>query len=205
MVSRVSGVVCRGAARGGSSKPMRNHTRRAQGADLHHGCIYMDQLKRVATRGYAYVAASRFKSKSGCFLYGKLRVSDFLPVGEPRADEVTERGYYSESDEDDGEGRDLALEHRNPVLCGGIDSDEEPIPLAPVDDVDFAVDFVPAPPLVVSDGIDSAGEVPLDADVDFADIDFSAIPASSAVSGGIERAGSGVSVLDPDLDFSPLP
>ena len=55
--------------------------RRAQGADLHHGCIYMDQLKRVAARGYAYVACSRFKSKAGCHLYGHLRVSDFLPVG----------------------------------------------------------------------------------------------------------------------------
>ena len=39
--------------------------RRAQGADLHHGCIYMDQLKRVAARGYAYVACSRFKVKLG--------------------------------------------------------------------------------------------------------------------------------------------
>ena len=133
----------------------------------------MDQLKRVATRGYAYVAGSRFKSKSGCYLYGKLRVSDFLPVGEPRADEITERGYFSESDEDDGEGRDLALEHRNSVLCGGIDSDDEPIPLAPVEDVDFAVDF-----------------------------DTSATPASAADSGGIDISGHGVSALDVDFDFA---
>jgi len=33
--------------------------RRAQGADLYQGCIYMDQKKR-AGRGYGYVAVSRF-------------------------------------------------------------------------------------------------------------------------------------------------
>ena len=77
--------------------------RRAQGADLFHGCVYMDQLKRVASRGYAYVACSRFKSKSGCYLYGRLRVSDFLPVGLPREDEITERGAESQSsDSEDG-------------------------------------------------------------------------------------------------------
>ena len=40
--------------------------RRAQGADLIHGCIYFDQLKWPAARGYGYVAVSRFKTRAGC-------------------------------------------------------------------------------------------------------------------------------------------
>ena len=61
------------------------------------GCIYMDQRKRAAGRGYAYVAVSRFQSRAGCHWYGKLRRSDFLPVGEEKEDEVLERGVESES------------------------------------------------------------------------------------------------------------
>ena len=71
--------------------------RRAQGADLEHGCLYFDQLKRPAARGYGYVAASRFKTRCGCYLYGKLRTSDFLPVGPDLASEHLERGYDSVS------------------------------------------------------------------------------------------------------------
>ena len=82
--------------------------RRAQGADLDHGCIYFDQLKRPAARGYGYVAVSRFKTRSGCYLYGKIRTSDFLPVGPDLASEHLERGSLSESSGDsDGGG----LEH----------------------------------------------------------------------------------------------
>ena len=68
--------------------------RRAQGADLFQGCIYMDQKKR-AGRGYGYVAASRFMHRRTCFLYGKLRRTDFLPVGPDLEEEVFERGYES--------------------------------------------------------------------------------------------------------------
>ena len=76
--------------------------RRAQGASLDMGCIYFDQKKRAAGRGYGYVAVSRFKSREGCFLYGKLRQTDFLPVGEGTDSEILERGVLSEtSDTDD--------------------------------------------------------------------------------------------------------
>ena len=34
-------------------------------------------------------------------MYGKLRQTDFLPVGEPSGDEVLERGYYSVSSSDE--------------------------------------------------------------------------------------------------------
>ena len=54
------------------------------------------------------MAVSRFHSRAGCYVYGKLRVSDFLPVGPEREDEVLERGYLSvSSDDEEGEG----LEH----------------------------------------------------------------------------------------------
>ena len=40
-------------------------------------------------------------SRKDCHIYGKLRRSDFLPVGEEREDEVLERGYDSESSGDE--------------------------------------------------------------------------------------------------------
>ena len=67
--------------------------RRAQGASLDQGCLYFDQKKYAAGRGFGYVAASRFKSRAGCCLYGRLRVTDFLPVGEPKETEVLQRGF----------------------------------------------------------------------------------------------------------------
>ena len=83
--------------------------RRAQGADVYHGCLYLDQ-KKVAVRGYGYVGVSRFMSRDGCHLYGKLRRTDFLPVGPEQEDEVLERGYLSvASDEDDGCGLEYAF------------------------------------------------------------------------------------------------
>ena len=83
--------------------------RRAQGGDLFHGAIYFEQFKRPANRGYAYVACSRFKAREGCYLFGKLRRSDFLPAGAEKETEQLERGYESE----DSGGSDYSggLEH----------------------------------------------------------------------------------------------
>ena len=80
--------------------------RRAQGASLDMGCIYFDQKKRAAGRGYGYVAVSRFKSREGCFLYGKLRQTDFLPVGEDLKSEILDRGVLSETTDTEDEGRE---------------------------------------------------------------------------------------------------
>ena len=91
--------------------------RRAQGADLYHGCIWFDQHKRHAPRGYGYVAVSRFKSRAGCFIYGKLRRTDFLPVGPELPDEQIERGYISATTDSEDEG------YRN--QCDEGDSDYE--------------------------------------------------------------------------------
>ena len=87
----------------------------------------MDQRKRAATRGYGYVGLSRFRTKAGCFLYGRLRVSDFLPVGKSCEDDVVERGYESmssgsDSDADMGKGIELACEQRS-SLAGGLFDD----------------------------------------------------------------------------------
>ena len=85
--------------------------RRAQGASLSMGCIYFDQKYRVAGRGYGYVATSRFRSREGCYLYGHLRRTDFLPVGGESSEEVLQRGYDSLSDDDeDGRGLEYACE-----------------------------------------------------------------------------------------------
>ena len=78
--------------------------RRAQGASLVQGCLWFDQHKHAAGRGYGYVGVSRFRSRSGCYIFGKLRRTDFLPVGEPDpAVEVLEREADSESENSDDE------------------------------------------------------------------------------------------------------
>ena len=77
--------------------------RRAQGCGFHHGCMYFDLKRYPAARGYGYVAVSRFVSRKGCYVYGKLRRTDFLPVGEEREDEVLERGWDSVTSSEDSE------------------------------------------------------------------------------------------------------
>ena len=83
--------------------------RRAQGASLEHGCIYFDQKRHAAGRGYGYVAVSRFRSRAGCHVIGKLRRTDFLPVGDEKDTEVLERGYESKSSGDEGCGLEYAF------------------------------------------------------------------------------------------------
>ena len=84
--------------------------RRAQGASLDMGCIYFDQHRHHAGRGYGYVAVSRFKTKAACHLYSKLRQTDFLPVGEEKEDEVLERGMQSETSDEEEAGIESAFQ-----------------------------------------------------------------------------------------------
>ena len=58
--------------------------RRAQGSSLSMGCIYFDHCY-PPERGYGYVAASRFRSMAGLFHYGRIRRTDWLPVGPEHA------------------------------------------------------------------------------------------------------------------------
>ena len=106
--------------------------RRAQGASLGMGCIYFDQKRHAAGRGYGYVGVSRFKSREGCFLYGKLRQSDFLPVGEDLDSEVLERGVLSETTDSEDEGREHCGLRSDPNF-----SVEDYDPAWALDDPDF--------------------------------------------------------------------
>ena len=82
--------------------------RRSQKASLDQG-IYFEQKKYPAGRGYAYVAINRLRTRAGCHLNGKLRRSDFLPVGEEQDNEKLERAYHplnsSGSEHDGGKKR----------------------------------------------------------------------------------------------------
>ena len=114
--------------------------RRAQGASLDMGCIYFDQHRHHAGRGYGYVAVSRFKSKAACFLYGKLRRTDFLPVGEERDGEVLDRGIQSQTSDED----DIGIEH---AFNGGngddiFDYERQYEVYTPEFQDDFAADYV---------------------------------------------------------------
>ena len=109
--------------------------RRAQGLSLVHGCLYFDQARRAAGRGYGYVGCSRFKTRSGCYLYGKVRRTDFLPVGGDSEQEVLERGHLSESSEDEYScGMDEALGSCGAAFDGADSGDD----VACAMDVDFA-------------------------------------------------------------------
>jgi len=59
--------------------------RRAQGSSLALGGLYFDHAF-PPDRGYGYVGASRFKSSQGVFLFGKIRRSDWIPVGKVKPD-----------------------------------------------------------------------------------------------------------------------
>jgi ATP-dependent exoDNAse (exonuclease V) alpha subunit len=108
--------------------------RRAQGASLDHGCVYFDQKKHHAGRGYGYVAVSRFKTRAGVHVYGKLRRTDFLPVGDEQDDEVLERGWSSANtseDEDKEHAKGIAARYaaessdEEEYLAGGSDDEQD--------------------------------------------------------------------------------
>ena len=54
--------------------------RRAQGSSLDMGCVFFDHCY-PPERGYAYVAVSRFREARFVYHFGKIRRSDWLPVG----------------------------------------------------------------------------------------------------------------------------
>ena len=105
--------------------------RRAQGVPLTCGAVYFDQHRHAAHRGYGYVAVSRFRTQAGCHLYGKLRVTDFLPVGPEQEDEQLYRGVQSESASDNPDRS--SIDSVSGVSWNTIsdddtdDSDEQPV------------------------------------------------------------------------------
>ena len=77
--------------------------RRAQGSTVDLGALYFDHCYPPDC-GYGYVAASRFRSADGIYLYGRIRRTDFLPVLAKRRDLKEQFQYFrsvlSEPDED---------------------------------------------------------------------------------------------------------
>ena len=62
------------------------------------------------------MAVSRFRTRLGCYYFGRIRRSDFLPVGEEGEDEVLERGYYSvDSSDDEERGREYRFADQTSV------------------------------------------------------------------------------------------
>ena len=103
--------------------------RKAQGASLDAVVLFFDH-SHPPERGYGYVGASRAKSKGGLFLYGRLRRSDWLPVGpgaigeqQERGDESKSSASGSEEDYDDGDAFKVLAAEADPY--DGCD-DENP-------------------------------------------------------------------------------
>ena len=72
----------------------------AQGATLTHGCIFFDHAY-PPERGYGYVAISRFKTQASVFHYGRLRRTDWLPIGDGTAAEQIRRSADSDTSDDE--------------------------------------------------------------------------------------------------------
>ena len=77
--------------------------RRAQGSSMDLGALYFDH-RYPLDPGYGYVAASRFRTAAGIYLYGRIRRTDFLPVLAKRPDQrenfQRSRSALSDSDDD---------------------------------------------------------------------------------------------------------
>ena len=71
--------------------------RRAQGSTLDLVGLFFDRPR--ADRGYAYVGVSRARHTRDVYLVGRIRRTDWLPVGgDPRGNEQTSPGPLSWSD-----------------------------------------------------------------------------------------------------------
>jgi hypothetical protein len=79
-------------------------TRKAQGSSMDFVVLYFDLFK-PAPRGFGYVGASRARSSEGLFYFGKIRRTDWLPVGGTSIDEQVERGHDSADSSEDGRAR----------------------------------------------------------------------------------------------------
>ena len=94
--------------------------RRAQGSTLELVGLYFD--RRRADRGYGYVGASRARLLRDVYLLGRVRRSDWRPVGgDPRGGEQDRPGPMSESDseEDSSSESDHDSDDRGSEFSGG--------------------------------------------------------------------------------------
>ena len=173
--------------------------RRAQGATLKLGCLYFDH-SHPPERGYGYVGVSRFESQAGVYHFGRIRRTDWLPVGgsgDPR--EQVHRGDDSQSScsgsdggssegaVGDGRGLDPALE-----ACRSFND---------------AVDAVSSDGGESEDGcavFDGASELSREEDMSEVDSDDGCSEASSILSGS--SVHDGIALVDdgPCLDCAAL-
>ena len=91
--------------------------RRAQGATLQLGCLYFDHCY-PPERGYGYVGVSRFTSQLGVYHFGRIRRTDWLPVGGPG--EPHEQEVRSEASCQSSEGGDDSDEYEAMTGEGGV-------------------------------------------------------------------------------------
>ena len=85
--------------------------RKAQGSSLSLGALFFDH-GHAPDRGYGYVGASRFRSAGGLFHYGRLRRSDWRPVGGDPSIEISAReGDSANTDEGDLEAMERDAEY----------------------------------------------------------------------------------------------
>ena len=77
---------------------------------MHQGCLFFDHNYPPA-RGYGYVATNRLKTKTGLYHYGRIRRTDWLPVGPALDTEQLFRGPESDDGEamadEDAEAREM--------------------------------------------------------------------------------------------------
>ncbi len=90
-------------------------TRKAQGASVDYAVLYFD-LFCPAPRGFAYVGASRVRTSAGLFYFGKIRRSDWLPVGGDPMKEQVDRGADSLSSSESG--RAPSIDESSDDECG---------------------------------------------------------------------------------------
>ncbi len=77
--------------------------RRSQGSTMEMVGLWFDH-KYPADRGYAYVGSSRVRRADDLYLMGKIRRTDWLPVGgELLGNEETERGFDSATTSSDSD------------------------------------------------------------------------------------------------------
>jgi len=111
--------------------------RRAQGATLEAVGLLFD--RRVPDRGYAYVGTSRAKARTMVFHLGRLRQTDWLPVGGNPDEEHTSLSVFSESSAEQEESEDPPTESVE-AATSDFDFDHESM-----EDEDFLASESPEP------------------------------------------------------------
>ena len=97
----------------------------AQGATLDLVGLYFDRKR--ADRGYGYVGASRAKRRADVFLLGRVRRTDWLPVGvDARGGEQEYPSVLSETDSEEPDSSDFADEDETDASSSSDDCQSDP-------------------------------------------------------------------------------